>query len=154
MATVAFGLTVFTVAAERRAADREYAAYETLCSMGATGDDWVSFREFITGRPPVVQVEIPSAIPPDVAFDLLPDLHHLEALTLAYPSLTVDQLNAVADLDLDYLQFTGDFPSDFDVARLSCLRNVRFLDLTATNLSADAKAQLRSLLPSSKIEFE
>ena len=40
-------------------AEREYESYEKLCSLGATGDDWVSFREFITGFPHYSSLQIP-----------------------------------------------------------------------------------------------
>ena len=43
-------------AIERKAARRERASFERLCAMGATGDDWVSFRELLTGSPPIVQL--------------------------------------------------------------------------------------------------
>jgi hypothetical protein len=142
------------IGAERRAAAREYSAYARLCAMGATGDDWVSFREIVTGKPPIVQIDIPAGIPPQTAFAALPELRNLEALTLAYSTLSTEQLEAVQRLRLNSLRFQGRFPRDADVPQLAGLRSVRFLYLQATNLSVDAQTELRTLLPSTQISFE
>lgn len=147
-------LALLWIVKERWAAGREYKSYHKLCAMGATGDDWVSFREYITGRPPIVQIDIPAHIPPKSTFDALPNLQNLEALTLAYPSLSTDQLQTIQRLRLQSLRFTGSFPRDPDVPELACLRGVRFLYIPSTNLSTDARSILKTLLPSCKIQFE
>ena len=152
--SLVFLLPLFWIVMERRTAEREYMSYNTLCAMGATGDDWVSFREIITGRPPIVQINIPAHIAPESTFDALPDLRNLEALTLAYPSLSADQLRTIQRLRLQSLRFEGSFPRESDVSELACLRGVRLLYIQSTNLSVDAQAKLRALLPLSRIEFE
>jgi hypothetical protein len=153
-ATLAFFLPVLWVIGQRRAADREHESYKSLRAMGATGDDWPSLREFITGRPPIVQIDVPANIEPKTAFDALRNLQNLEALTLAYSALSTDQLRSMQRLRLNSIRFQGSFPRDSDVPDLVCLRGVRFLYVPSKNLSVDAQSRLRSLLPSSQIEFE
>ena len=109
---------------ERRNAEREYLSYNTLCAMGATGDDWVSFREIFTGRPPIVQINIPAHIAPDTTFDALPHLRNLEALTLAYRSLSASQLRTIQRLKLQSLSFEDSFHGDADIPKLDCLRSL------------------------------
>ena len=108
-------------------AEREYESYEKLCSLGATGDDWVSFREFITGRPPIVQLDLPPTIPVDVAMELVTDLHNLESLTVSFDSLTDSQLSTIRNLKLNAIHFNGEFPSDAEIDRLAAFSDVRFL---------------------------
>ncbi|QDU45992.1 hypothetical protein Mal52_44890 [Symmachiella dynata] len=148
---VAVVVSILTV---RRAAEREYASYETLCSLGAEGDDWVSFLEIITGRPPIVQLEIPAEVPKETTFALLPDLRNLEALTLAYDSLTDRQLDTISELGLNSLNFEGDFPTDSDISRLSRFRGVQFIYVPPGNLSSEAQNKVRALLSSSIIDFD
>jgi len=151
VASVAVVVSILTV---RRAAEREYASYEMLCSLGASGDDWISLLEFVTGRPPIVQVEIPADVPVETTFALLPDLHNLEALTLAYDSLTDRQLDTIGELSLNSLSFEGDFPSDSDINRLSRLRGVQFIYVPPGNLSSEAQNKVRALLSSSIVDFD
>ena len=151
--TLAFSLAVVWIILERQAAGREYAAYDRLCAMGASGDDWVSFLEIITGKPPIVEITIPEDIAPEITFDALPNLGNLETLILAYPSLSVNQLQVIQRLRLRSLRFEGSFPRESDVSELACLHGLRFIAIPSNNLSADAQSRLRSLLPSCRIEF-
>ena len=134
-----------------RNAEREYSAYRRLCELGASGDDWVSFNEFITGRPPIVQIDIPKETPQNVAFELLPNLNNLESLSIEYDSLTNDDLNVLLKLELHTLEFKGEFPFDVYVQRLSLLRSLKFVYIRKNQLSADYLARLRSMLPRTKI---
>jgi hypothetical protein len=158
MWTCSAGLVVVCVllaaAIEIRAARRERASYERLCEMGATGDDWVSFREFITGSPPIVQLEIPSTVPREVAFELLPDFYNLEYLGLQYESLSDEQLEVISRLRLDALRLGGPFTSIDDVERLARLRGLRFLYLPNAELSPAAAGRLQSLLPLCRISVD
>lgn len=151
---VVVAVVLAAVVSVRAAAEREYAAYDALRSLGATGDDWVSFGEFITSRPPIVQIEIPANLPTETAFHLLPELSNLEAVTIAYDSLTDDQLNAIGNLRLESIRFTGAFPSDDDVRRLSHLRGTRFIYIPSSNLSERGHKQVQDLLPSSNVTFD
>lgn len=144
---------VFWVVAEKGAARRERAAFKTLCELGATGDDWMSFREIITGSPPIVQIVVPANIPQDTAFDLLANLPNLESLTLEYATLTDTQLITIQQLHLESLGFKGNFPSNSDIKRLTCLRGIRFLYVPSRNLSEHSQTELQSLLPTSQITF-
>ncbi len=141
------------IISERRAADRERAAFENLIAMGASGNDWISLRELITGRPPVVTMDIPAAIPVQTAFEALPHLKNLEFLTLAYPTLTADQISVIERLKLVSLRFKGTFPTDHNIDQLSALRGVKFLQVPSRNLSANAQEKLQSLLPTSEITY-
>jgi hypothetical protein len=142
------------VVALRRAAEREYASYDALKSLGAMGDDWVSFLELVTGRPPIVELYLPQTVPPDQAFRLLPDLRNLEGLILDYSTLSEAQLEIIRDLRLHSLRFVGDFPTDADVDRLSGFRGIQFIYVPTSNLSSDAKKRLQTLLPSTLVEFD
>lgn len=153
-AVLAALLPILWIAMEWRAAHREYAAYKGLCAAGATGDDWMSSQELFTGRPAIVQIRIPANIPPETAFAALPSLKNLESLTLAYPSLSSDQLGTIQRLKLESLRFEGGFPRDADVSLLAGLRGLRFLTVPSTNLSAEAQARLKALLDRTRIEFE
>jgi hypothetical protein len=146
-------LPVLWIIFERKAAQKEYASYNRLCSMGATGDDWISFRELVTGKPPIVQLIIPAHIPEKMAFDALPDFQNLEALTIGYPSLNSGQLRIIRQLHLNALTFAGDYPGETNVQELAPLRDIRFLYIHTNNLSFDAQSKLQSLLPSTRIEF-
>jgi hypothetical protein len=153
-AVLVVSIFVLWIVIEWRDAHREYAAYGALRELGATGDDWVSFRELFTGRSPIVQIRIPAHIQPELAFSALPNLKNLEALTLAYPSLSTDQLGAIQRLKLESLRFEGSFPRDADVSSLAGLRGLRFLYVPSTNLSAEAQARLKALLYPARIEFD
>lgn len=154
IALVTIAVVVVLIAAVRRAAEREYASYKTLCSLGATGDDWVSILEFVTGRPPIVQIRIPACVSVHTTFALLPDLHNLDSLTVAYDSLSDEQLDAIRNLGINSLCFEGDFPSDADVNRLSRFRGVRFVHIPSGNLSAEGRHELRGILRSSEVVFD
>ena len=132
-------------------AEREYESYEKLCSLGATGDDWVSFREFITGRPPIVQLDLPPTIPVDVAMELVTDLHNLESLTVSFDSLTESQLSTIRNLKLNAIHFNGEFPSDAEIDRLAAFSDVRFLYLPANQVSPDSMRRLQSMLPNASV---
>ena len=132
--------------------EREYSSYQQLCDLGAVGDDWVSYKELITGRPPIVQIDIPRETPKQLALQLLPNLNNLESLSIEYDSLTNDDLDALQRLGLRSLEFAGEFPGDLDVQRLSRLRHLKFLYIPANQLSPSYLHRLRVLLPSTKID--
>jgi hypothetical protein len=98
-AFVIIASTVLWIGMERYLAEREYAAYDRLRALGATGDDWVSFKEFITGRPPVVQIDIPESIPVETALEALKDMRNLESITLRHNSFTNDEINSIKRLN-------------------------------------------------------
>ena len=80
---------------ERHLAEREYAAYHRLRALGATGDDWISFKEMITGRPPIVQIDIPATVPFDTALESLADMGNVESITLHRASISNEESNAL-----------------------------------------------------------
>lgn len=136
-----------------RNAELEYAAYNELRKAGATGDDWVGLLELVTGRPPIVQLNIPGSIPKDDAFRCLRDMHNLEGLTLAYDSVTVEEISTISSLRLSSLTFTGNYPTDNTVSDMLRFSTLRFLYLPSGNLSDDSIKRLRLSLPSTKIEI-
>ncbi len=94
-AFVVIASTVLWIGLERYVAEREYAAYHRLRALGATGDDWVSFKELITGRPPIVQIDIPETVPLNIALESLADMPNLESLTLRHTTFSNDELNTL-----------------------------------------------------------
>lgn len=137
----------------KRNAELEYAAYDELRNAGATGDDWVSLIELVTGRPPIVQLEIPANIPIGDAFRCVRQMHNLKSLTLAYDRLTDQEISIISDLGLNSLAFTGNYPTDETVSDLLTLSTIRFLYVPSGNLSDDSIERLRLGLPSAKIEI-
>lgn len=137
----------------KRNAELEHTAYDELRNAGATGDDWVGLLEFVTGRPPVVQLEIPASIPTEDAFRCIRQMHNLESLTLAYDRLTNEEISIISDLRLNSLAFTGNYPTDKTVSDLLGFSTVRFLYVPFGNLSDDAIERLRQGLPFAKIEI-
>lgn len=135
----------------RTLAGREYAAYHELCELGAEGDDWISPKELITGRPPIVQIRIPASIDPQVTMTLLPTLNNLEALTLEYDTMTANDMRVVESLSLRSLTFCGGFPTDDDIEQLSIFDTVPFLTLPAERLSDQSISHLQELLPHTKL---
>lgn len=135
-----------------RHAELEYAAYDELRKAGATGDDWVSFEELITGRPPIVQLKIPANIAKEDAFRCLRHMHNLESLTLAYDSLTDDEISTISTLRLNSFTFTGNYPTDESVPNVLRFSTIRFLYVPSGNLSAKSVQRLQRELPSVRIE--
>ena len=137
----------------KRNAELEYAAYDELRNAGATGDDWVSLLELVTGRPPVVELYIPISIPKDDAFRCIRQMHNLESLTLAYDSLTDEEISTLSNLRLNSLTFNGNYPTDEAVSGLLGLSTIRFMDIPSGNLSDNSIQRLRLGLPSARIEI-
>ncbi|WP_146441081.1 hypothetical protein [Crateriforma conspicua] len=142
---------VYSCVTLRLSAEREYAAYDQLRAMGATGDDWISFTELITNRPPVVQIDIPASIPQGKSLALIRDMPNLEYVGLAYNKFSDSELDQLAGLSLHSIRFEGAFPSDSDANRLSRFRGLRFLTIPELNLSDESLAELRSVLPQCRV---
>ena len=149
---LAMGVAYFTTSI--RNAEREHASFEKLCELGATGDDWVSFKEFITGRPPIVQLAIPSTVRTSLAVELLPDLGNLESLSVALDSPSNSDLDVIRDMGLRSLHFCGTFPREEEIGRLARFGRLEFLYLKQKNqLSDGAVDRLKRQLPNTRIEL-
>ena len=136
----------------KRNSQLEYAAYNELLNAGATGDDWVGWLELVTGRPPVVQLDVPANIPKEDAFRCIRHMRNLESLELAYDSLADEEILIISNLRLNSLVFTGNYPTDETVSDLLVFSKIRFLYVPSGNLSDDSIEHLRLGLPSVKIE--
>ena len=136
---------------ERRDANREYAAYGRLCDAGASGDDWVGFSEIVTGKPPIVQLNVPETVDRSLAFNLIPDMVHLESLSIAYGNLSYDELALIPRIGLNSLQFSGHYPQNADAIDLRVLSSIRFLTIPNGRLSDETLASLQSEMARTKI---
>lgn len=147
---VAIGMSVVV----NRNAAIEYAAYKELQSHGATGDDWVGLSELITGRPPIVELEIPSNVPRDVAFRCISEMRNLESLSLSYDSMSETERELVADLGLDSLRFSGAYPTNNNLTELASFTRLRFLYLPPCVTSKTSLANLQAAMPRTKITIQ
>ena len=116
---------------EFRKARREHEAYEELCALGAGGDDWIGWREWVFGSNyrPIVAIGIPPTVDLDRALPLLSQLDNLECLYLSGTSIDDSQL-----------------------VLLYNLHSVRFLDLSSTTITDVGYNQLKQRLPQCTIE--
>ena len=119
------------LAYEIRLARHEYRAYQELQELGATGDDWVGWRE-IFGYPPLVQVDLSGTIQIEHAMEHLRHLENLEYLSIDGIQLTDSNLANLADL-------------------LAELTNFRWLNLSGTRLSDEEVHELQMSLPNCTI---
>lgn len=140
---------------EVRSAMRERNAYKHLCRLGATGDDWVGWRELILGRDyaPIVQLDLPPSIKLEVALPLLAHLDNLEALSLSCGPINDDQFSQLRELrSVRSLGFTSRAITDAAVPYLAQFTHIRWLYLRDTRITNDGIVRLQTALPNCKIK--
>jgi hypothetical protein len=137
-----------------QSAEREYAAYNQLRSLGASGDDWFSLTELITSRPPIVSLSVPKSVPCNVALDQIARMPNLEYLELEYDRLSDLEVKRIAELRLHSIAFRGDFPHDDDIQSFANFRGIRFLKIQRAEPRGDIVERLNAIIPGTKITID
>ncbi len=142
---------------EFRKARSERIAYQELCRLGATGDDWIGVRELFLGRgyAPIEQLNVPSSIPLDTAIPLASRLDNLQDLSLSSDTITDSQIAAIHRMwSLNSLRVQSKQISDSTVPQLAQLVRLRFLTLFDTHITDGGLLELQRRLPHCQIKCQ
>ena len=118
------------LAREFQNARNEQVAYQELCRLGATGDDWVGYREILFGRNhrPIVQIKLPSTVTVEGALPYLKQLDNLEYLDLSGNPISDNDLKKLKKLHWIYsLGLSSTSITDAGLTNLEPLTELRFL---------------------------
>jgi Leucine-rich repeat (LRR) protein len=138
-------------------AREERKAFNELCQLGATGDDFVGIGEIFLGQEyaPIVQLSLPPDLSIDANMHLLSRLRHLESLNLSGHQLDevsirlVSEIKWLTALDLSNAKLPRD-----GLGHLSQLQSLRWLYLKGTEISKADLANLRRDLPSCRFVLQ
>jgi hypothetical protein len=143
------------IGGQLRVTIREQRAYRQLCALGATGDDWVGWRELFLGRnyAPIVEIQIPPTLDLDKALPLLSDLDNLEALDLTGCSIADSHLVSLSSLrTVKSLRLARTGIGDERLPLLTKFDHLRWLYVDGAKMSAEGLRQLQRDLPDCRIE--
>jgi len=144
-----FGTGAAWLGRETMLARQEQAAYQDLRALGASGDDWVGWREWLGSEyRPIVQISLPPTVTLKAAMPHLLRLDNLEFLDLSDNPIVDSDLSKLLQLDwIDSLSLSSTQINDASIPDLATMRNLRFLYLKKTRITDDGFRELQRALP-------